>query len=99
MLFDPMPFATYQFVMSITPGPNNVMLTASGAHFGFRRTLPHMFGIATGCAIQLIAVCAGLGTLFHQREMTAEAVCYVREETCRQERVTAKLEIIIADTD
>jgi threonine/homoserine/homoserine lactone efflux protein len=66
MLFDPMPFATYQFVMSITPGPNNVMLTASGAHFGFRRTLPHMFGIATGCAIQLIAVCAGLGTLFHQ---------------------------------
>jgi threonine/homoserine/homoserine lactone efflux protein len=65
-MFDPMPYATYSFVMSITPGPNNVMLTASGANFGFRRTLPHMFGISAGCAIQLIAVCAGLGALFHE---------------------------------
>ena len=30
----------YTFVMSITPGPNNVMLTASGVNFGFRRTVP-----------------------------------------------------------
>jgi threonine/homoserine/homoserine lactone efflux protein len=65
-MFDPMPYATYSFVMSITPGPNNVMLTASGANFGFRRTVPHMIGISAGCAIQLIAVCAGLGALFHQ---------------------------------
>jgi threonine/homoserine/homoserine lactone efflux protein len=50
--------------MSITPGPNNVMLTASGANFGFRRTLPHLFGISAGCAVQLVAVCAGLGALF-----------------------------------
>ena len=64
-MFDPMPYATYSFVMSITPGPNNVMLTASGANFGFRRTLPHMFGISAGCAVQLVAVCAGLGALFH----------------------------------
>jgi len=65
-MFDPMPYATYSFVMSITPGPNNVMLTASGATFGFRRTIPHMLGISAGCAIQLIAVCAGLGALFHE---------------------------------
>lgn len=64
-MFDPMPYATYSFVMSITPGPNNVMLTASGANFGFRRTVPHMLGISFGCAIQLVAVCAGLGALFH----------------------------------
>ncbi len=64
-MFDPMPYAMYSFVMSITPGPNNVMLTASGANFGFRRTLPHLFGISAGCAVQMIAVCAGLGTLFH----------------------------------
>ncbi len=64
-MFDPTPYATYSFVMSITPGPNNVMLTASGANFGFRRTLPHLFGISAGCAVQMIAVCAGLGTLFH----------------------------------
>lgn len=63
-MFDPLPYATYSFVMSITPGPNNVMLTASGANFGLRRTVPHLFGISTGCAIQLIAVCAGLGALF-----------------------------------
>jgi threonine/homoserine/homoserine lactone efflux protein len=63
-MFDPLPFATYSFVMSITPGPNNVMLTASGANFGFRRTLPHMLGISAGCAVQLVAVCAGLGALF-----------------------------------
>lgn len=63
-MFDPLPYATYSFVMSITPGPNNVMLTASGANFGFRRTVPHLFGISTGCALQLVAVCAGLGALF-----------------------------------
>jgi threonine/homoserine/homoserine lactone efflux protein len=68
-MFDPLPYATYSFVMSITPGPNNVMLTASGANFGFRRTLPHLFGISTGCAVQLIAVCAGLGALFAEWPM------------------------------
>src|SRR5579859_7775498 len=63
-MVDPAPFAAYSFVMSITPGPNNVMLTASGATFGFRRTLPHMLGISTGCGIQLLAMCAGLGAVF-----------------------------------
>jgi len=60
----PLPFATYSCVMWITPGPNNVMLTASGANFGLKRTVPHMLGIAAGCALQLLAVCAGLGALF-----------------------------------
>jgi threonine/homoserine/homoserine lactone efflux protein len=63
-MFDPLPYATYSFVMSITPGPNNVMLTASGANFGFRRTVPHLMGVFIGYAVQLIAVCAGLGALF-----------------------------------
>jgi len=63
-MVDPVPFATFSLVMSITPGPNNIMLTASGATFGFRRTLPHMLGICLGCAVQLVAVCAGLGALF-----------------------------------
>jgi threonine/homoserine/homoserine lactone efflux protein len=64
LMFDPLPYATYFFVMSITPGPNNVMLTASGANFGFRRTVPHLLGISLGCALMLIAVSAGLGALF-----------------------------------
>ena len=63
---DPLPFATYTLVMSITPGPNNVMLTASGASFGFRRTLPHILGIGCGFTVQLLAVCAGLSALFER---------------------------------
>lgn len=63
-MIEPLPYMTYAFVMSITPGPNNVMLTAGGANFGFRRTLPHMTGICIGVAIQLLATCAGLGALF-----------------------------------
>jgi threonine/homoserine/homoserine lactone efflux protein len=61
---DPLPFITYAFVMSITPGPNNVMLTASGARFGFRRTVPHLLGIVCGFTVQLLTVCAGLSALF-----------------------------------
>ena len=63
-MVDPVPFVTYTFVMSITPGPNNVMLTVSGARFGFRRTVPHMLGIGCGFVLQLLAVCAGLAALF-----------------------------------
>jgi threonine/homoserine/homoserine lactone efflux protein len=63
-MIDPLPFLTYTFVMSITPGPNNVMLTASGARFGMRRTLPHLLGISAGFNVQLLAVCAGLSVLF-----------------------------------
>lgn len=48
--------AVFAFVTSVTPGPNNVMLTASGANFGFRRSLPHMLGIALGFPAMLIAV-------------------------------------------
>lgn len=43
-----LPLATYSLVMSSTPGPNNIMLTASGANFGYRRSLPHILGIAAG---------------------------------------------------
>ena len=56
--------ALFAFVNSITPGPNNVMLTASGATFGYRPTLPHMLGISLGTAGMLLVVGAGLGTLF-----------------------------------
>jgi threonine/homoserine/homoserine lactone efflux protein len=63
-MVDPVPFVTYGFVMSITPGPNNLMLTASGATFGFRRTLPHILGVCVGFSAVLLAVCAGLDALF-----------------------------------
>lgn len=49
--------------MSATPGPNNAMVAASGATFGFSRTLPHMLGIAIGFPVMLIAVALGAGDL------------------------------------
>ena len=55
---------TFALVMSITPGPNNTMLLASGVNFGFRRTLPHMLGITCGCAVMMIAIALGLGQVF-----------------------------------
>ena len=64
MYTDLLPLATYCFLMSSTPGPNNVMLTASGANFGYRGTLPHILGINLGGAVQTFTTCLGLGALF-----------------------------------
>lgn len=58
--------ALFAFVTSVTPGPNNIMLTASGANFGFKRTLPHIAGIITGMGLLNISVGLGLGALFTQ---------------------------------
>lgn len=54
-------FAFFALSMSASPGPNNVMVAASGANFGFRGTLPHMFGVAVGFPIMLFAVGLGVG--------------------------------------
>jgi threonine/homoserine/homoserine lactone efflux protein len=51
----------FALVTSITPGPNTMMLLASGVNFGFRRTLPHMLGVALGFAAMLTVVGLGLG--------------------------------------
>ena len=57
-------FATFALVAAYSPGPNNVMLAASGANFGFRRTLPHIFGILIGFCSLVVAAGLGLATLF-----------------------------------
>ena len=57
-------FATFALVAAYSPGPNNVMLAASGANFGFRRTLPHIFGILFGFCSLVVAAGLGLATLF-----------------------------------
>ena len=54
----------FAFVTSITPGPNNMMLMASGANYGVRRTVPHMLGVATGFVIMAVLVGAGLVQVF-----------------------------------
>jgi threonine/homoserine/homoserine lactone efflux protein len=53
----------FAFVSSITPGPNNFMLLASGVNFGFRRTIPHMLGIGAGFVALLLGVGFGLGAV------------------------------------
>jgi threonine/homoserine/homoserine lactone efflux protein len=52
--------AMFGFVTSITPGPNNMMLLASGLNFGVRRTLPHMLGVSIGYVVLMLAVGFGL---------------------------------------
>ena len=68
-------FALFAFalVSSITPGPNNLMLMASGANFGLRATLPHMLGVGLGFVFMIIMVGIGLVGLFdlwpHARDL------------------------------
>ncbi|WP_103334585.1 LysE family translocator [Pseudotabrizicola formosa] len=54
----------FAFVTSVTPGPNNMMLLASGANFGFRRSLPHMLGISLGHALMVLLLGLGLAQVF-----------------------------------
>src|SRR3569623_3851480 len=51
-------------VMSFTPGPNNIMLAASGVNFGFAHTIPHMLGVTIGFVVLVLACAAGLGLIF-----------------------------------
>jgi len=65
MTFDTLAaLALFAFVSSATPGPNNLMLMASGANFGFRRSIPHMMGISVGFLLMMFAVGAGLVQIF-----------------------------------
>ena len=57
-------FVTFAFVTSVTPGPNNMMLLASGVNFGFRRTIPHLLGISLGQALMVLLIGFGLAGVF-----------------------------------
>lgn len=54
----------FAFVSSVTPGPNNLMLMASGANFGFRRSIAHMLGIGIGFTVMIALVGLGLIGIF-----------------------------------
>jgi len=56
--------AAFALVSSITPGPNNMMLMASGANFGLRRTVPHALGVGIGFTLMIVLVGVGLMGLF-----------------------------------
>jgi threonine/homoserine/homoserine lactone efflux protein len=55
---------SFAFVTSVTPGPNNLMLMASGVNFGFRRTVPHMLGVSLGHGLMVFLVGLGLSGVF-----------------------------------
>jgi threonine/homoserine/homoserine lactone efflux protein len=57
-------FIVFALVGLYTPGPNNVMLLASGLNFGLRRTLPHVAGVSFGFAFLVAVVGLGLGAVF-----------------------------------
>lgn len=55
--------AAFSFVSAVTPGPNNVMLWASGVQFGMRKTARHIVGITLGVGSMALLVAAGLGVI------------------------------------
>ena len=59
-----LPLITFAFASSVTPGPNNIMLTTSGINFGFVRTIPHIAGIALGFMVMFFCVAFGLQQAF-----------------------------------
>ena len=59
-------FVLFAFVSSVTPGPNNMMLLASGVNHGLRPTLPHIFGIKIGFIIMVVLVGLGFGQIFER---------------------------------
>ena len=63
--------------MTWTPGPNNMMLAASGANFGWRRTLPHALGVSIGFPVMLIAVSLGLGQVFQAWPALAKVLGWI----------------------
>ena len=67
----------FAFATSITPGPNNIMLPASGANFGLRRTVPHMLGISIGHAVMVALVGLGLLGLFEALPWLRQALMAV----------------------
>lgn len=66
--------ALFCATMTMTPGPNNVLLAQSGANFGVRRTLRHVVGIRLGTTSLHVAVLLGLGTLFEEFPMLHQSL-------------------------
>jgi len=61
-----LPLAGFAFATTWTPGPNNMMLAASGATFGWRPTVPHAMGVALGFPVMVFLIALGLGEVFQR---------------------------------
>ena len=58
------PLTVFALIGAFTPGPNNIMVTASGTAFGFARSVPHILGVTIGFALMIVAFGLGLGQIF-----------------------------------
>ncbi len=70
-------FLAFGFASAGTPGPNNMMLAASGATFGLHRTIPHIAGIAIGFPAMIVAVGLGLGEIFRLFPVVQEILKWI----------------------
>lgn len=70
-------FTLFALVSSITPGPNNIMLLASGVNFGLRRTIPHMLGVTLGFSFMTLLTGMGLARAFVTYPILYTILCYV----------------------
>lgn len=70
-------YSIFVFATSGTPGPNNIMVAASGANFGIKATLPHVFGIRVGLLVMMVLVGLGLGELFKTYPSIHVAMRYI----------------------
>ncbi|MEN1728065.1 MAG: LysE family transporter, partial [Pseudomonadota bacterium] len=69
--------ALFAFVSSITPGPNNAMLMASGANFGLARSLSHMFGVGLGFMLMVLVVGVGVIQLLNRYPLIDDALTVI----------------------
>jgi threonine/homoserine/homoserine lactone efflux protein len=67
-------FALFACVTSITPGPNNTMMLASGVNFGLRRSVPHLLGISLGFGVMVAATGLGLHAVFERFPVLFDAM-------------------------
>jgi threonine/homoserine/homoserine lactone efflux protein len=67
----------FAFATTWTPGPNNVMLAASGAAFGWRPSLPHAMGVALGFPLMVFLIALGLGAVFQRSEVLQTGLAWV----------------------
>ena len=68
---------SFALSMAATPGPNNAMVAASGATFGFARTMPHMLGIVVGFPVMIVAVALGAGDVFRAVPMLHQVLKWI----------------------
>lgn len=64
----------FAFVTSVTPGPNNLMLMASGVNFGLRRTLPHMLGVVLGFGVMVAVLGLGIDGVIARQPLVAQGL-------------------------